>query len=340
MRIVRRALVIKLELFNLAMLHSYPQLDNDPVYLPSSIPRSRSAMDTFRLEDYIILDEAAPGEAPTVSSSDVSGLQVSSPYSPHATNPGNRSHPEQHNNDIDEEHSNSQAPGQSTTAQPGTGGATSGTKKVLKFIQHLFDFISDRETDHLARWTDDGKHFQVLNEEEFMKAFMIFANIRTSQFSSFHRQLTSHDIHKINKRATPRQQGTEEPVYGVYYHKRGKLMRGGEDLLHEIYRKQRSATEDTTLPAPPRDVTAPGPSTSSFRTEVSTPLQDALDEIKVQRALIRELVGRVQVLECTMKTVMEGMDKKTGPNTPNRRYNACIALTFRETNYLPRFNRV
>ncbi|KAG8884971.1 hypothetical protein FRB97_002799 [Tulasnella sp. 331] len=130
----------------------------------------------------------------------------------------------------------------------------------LGFATRLFDLIQDPDIT-CVNWTEDGKHFVVSDEKDFMKV----AGFKTTKYESIVRQFSGYGFKKSERSIQ-----TNQGVHGhMYHHKEDKFMRDRPELISKI---RRSSTTKSTKTAPACEDTKstpatapaqPGPSTST-----------------------------------------------------------------------------
>ncbi|KAF2457110.1 hypothetical protein BDY21DRAFT_257923, partial [Lineolata rhizophorae] len=68
-------------------------------------------------------------------------------------------------------------------------------KGIPPFVQKLSSFVGEPKWSHLIRWSDSGKSFIVVDEDEFAKK-LIPELFKHNNYASFVRQLNMYGFHK------------------------------------------------------------------------------------------------------------------------------------------------
>ncbi|GJN93111.1 hypothetical protein Rhopal_006156-T1 [Rhodotorula paludigena] len=120
------------------------------------------------------------------------------------------------------------------------------TKNVPPFLTKLYTMVSEPETDHLIRWSEDGDSFFVPSADRVGKE-LLPRYFKHQNFGSFVRQLNMYGFHKqgVLKRDTSEEGDMLE-------FSNANFQRGQPDLLCMIHRKVKgdgavAATADGTL---------------------------------------------------------------------------------------------
>lgn len=84
---------------------------------------------------------------------------------------------------------------QSMVAQAKKGDGSGKRKDIPPFVKKLSNFLNQADRTNLIRWSDDGKSFIVLDEDEFART-MIPELFKHNNYASFVRQLNMYGFHK------------------------------------------------------------------------------------------------------------------------------------------------
>ncbi|CEP65033.1 uncharacterized protein LALA0_S18e00210g [Lachancea lanzarotensis] len=91
---------------------------------------------------------------------------------------------------------------------PGASGSKTNQKAGSNdFVRKLFKILEDGQYTEIAKWSDDGDSFVVLDTNAFTTQILP-QHFKHSNFSSFVRQLNKYDFHKI-KRTTEEKQNSQ-----------------------------------------------------------------------------------------------------------------------------------
>lgn len=80
-------------------------------------------------------------------------------------------------------------------AQAKKGDGSGKRKDIPPFVKKLSNFLNQEDRTNLIRWSDDGKSFIVLDEDEFART-MIPELFKHNNYASFVRQLNMYGFHK------------------------------------------------------------------------------------------------------------------------------------------------
>lgn len=95
----------------------------------------------------------------------------------------------------DEEGELDEATIQNMVAQAKKGDGSGKRKDIPPFVKKLSNFLNQEDRTNLIRWSDDGKSFIVLDEDEFART-MIPELFKHNNYASFVRQLNMYGFHK------------------------------------------------------------------------------------------------------------------------------------------------
>lgn len=114
-------------------------------------------------------------------------------------------------------------------------------KQIPPFVLKLWSFLNEDKNSDLIRWTDNGRAFTVLDEDEFARA-LIPELFKHNNYASFVRQLNMYGFHKkvglsANSMKAAEKKTKDPNVYWHDYFRQGK-----EDLLWLIQKPQSKAT--------------------------------------------------------------------------------------------------
>ncbi|KAG8873241.1 hypothetical protein FRB98_009136 [Tulasnella sp. 332] len=210
---------------------------------------------------------------------------------------------------TDEVESNELTPGPSRAQQPLNMEINHQIQKIVPFIRCLYHVLQDPLTDHIIKWGENGKYFYIYDEVALMALLKSLNGSRSDRFESFKKQLTNHDIHKLNKATSE----TSSP--GMYHHKPGKLLHNRDDLLCEIVLKKKARRNVVAEPpddyAPPMLYTerthSPGP---VARQAEALPFQE--DVIGMMQRQIEFLMGEVVFLRPLVTTLWNELCQRYG----------------------------
>lgn len=111
--------------------------------------------------------------------------------------------------------------------------AQARNRQIPPFIQKLSSFLDESNNTDLIRWSDDGRSFVVLDEEEFAKT-LIPELFKHNNYASFVRQLNMYGFHKKvglsdnSMKASENKRKTPSEYWNQYFR------RGRPDLLYLI----------------------------------------------------------------------------------------------------------
>lgn len=111
--------------------------------------------------------------------------------------------------------------------------AQARNRQIPPFIQKLSSFLDESKNTDLIRWSDDGRSFVVLDEEEFAKT-LIPELFKHNNYASFVRQLNMYGFHKKvglsdnSMKASENKRKTPSEYWNQYFR------RGRPDLLYLI----------------------------------------------------------------------------------------------------------
>lgn len=116
-------------------------------------------------------------------------------------------------------------------------------KQIPPFVLKLWSFLNEDKNTDLIRWTDNGRAFTVLDEDEFART-LIPELFKHNNYASFVRQLNMYGFHKkvgLNANSMKAaEKKTKDP--NVYWH--DYFRQGKEDLLWLIQKPQSKATSN------------------------------------------------------------------------------------------------
>ncbi|KAF2157931.1 hypothetical protein K461DRAFT_220538 [Myriangium duriaei CBS 260.36] len=119
--------------------------------------------------------------------------------------------------------------------------ATAKRKQIPPFVLKLWSFLNEDKNTDLIRWTDNGRAFTVLDEDEFART-LIPELFKHNNYASFVRQLNMYGFHKkvgLNANSMKAaEKKTKDP--NVYWH--DYFRQGKEDLLWLIQKPQSKST--------------------------------------------------------------------------------------------------
>ncbi|CDK28711.1 unnamed protein product [Kuraishia capsulata CBS 1993] len=118
---------------------------------------------------------------------------------------------------------------------------TNGTNKRPAFVTKLWDMVNDEKNNDYIRWMPDGKSFQVLSRETFLKD-VLPKYFKHKNFASFVRQLNMYGWHKVQDVSSGSMNNEE-----LWQFENPCFLRGREDLLDSIVRNRAKPEEDEEL---------------------------------------------------------------------------------------------
>ncbi|KKY22630.1 putative heat shock transcription factor [Phaeomoniella chlamydospora] len=112
-------------------------------------------------------------------------------------------------------------------------------KQIPPFVQKLSSFLDQSKNTELIRWSDDGKSFIVLDEDEFAKT-LIPELFKHNNYASFVRQLNMYGFHKKVGLADNSMRASERKNKSPSEYSHDFFRRGHPELLWAIQKPKNS----------------------------------------------------------------------------------------------------
>ncbi|QIW99022.1 hypothetical protein AMS68_004540 [Peltaster fructicola] len=192
-------------------------------------------------------------------------------------------------------------------------------KQIPPFVQKLSSFLDSGNTD-LIRWSDDGRSFIVIDEDEFART-LIPELFKHNNYASFVRQLNMYGFHKtVNitdgslRQSEKARKGVKPPsMYSHPYFRRNR-----PDLLWLIQKpstkasakRKRDGTTKGEFDSDEERQGSPGPETKPLAELNRTVSQDLVTMPKSELAHVRRELIELRRSQKYIRDVIEGLKKQ------------------------------